>query len=325
MQRVPIDGAANIFEILERAAAQFGDRDFLVMGQREEAIGFAALAQRAEHMAHRLAALGVVPGDRVALWMTNKVDWAVAAYAIARAGAVMVGVSTRLTPREVTHMIALTQAKLWIIEDVFLGKVQAAAELMPAVLHELAGRGLSAPGRLVWSWTRTRYPGAEDWHEQAGLPAGPSLPCAATLTAASGAQFAELQGVAAILSTSGTTGAPKGVMLTHAGLIKLSDEVGKRQYLDPAQRFYSIAPFFHCSGYMHGLLTNLIAGSTYFSTRQFNAAESWAVLSGEGVTAYHGFIGALQELPSQPGFDPQRLVLDRAERVNDFETSGVGI
>jgi acyl-CoA synthetase (AMP-forming)/AMP-acid ligase II len=313
MQRVPIAGAANIFEILERAAALYGDREFLIMGRREEAIGFAELARRADHMAHRLAALGVLPGDRVALWMTNKVDWAVAAFAIARAGAVMVGVSTRLTPREVTHMLALTRAKAWIIEDVFLGKVQAAEALMPAVLEELAARGLPAPVRLVWSWTRQGFAGTADWHAEMAQPAGTALPPAAALTAASGGGgHPELQGVAAILSTSGTTGAPKGVMLTHDGLIRLADAVGLRQQLAPSEVFYSIAPFFHCSGYMHGLLTTLIAGCTYFSTRQYQPEESWAVLSTEPVTAYHGFIGVMQGLAERPAAELAKLRLDRA-------------
>jgi acyl-CoA synthetase (AMP-forming)/AMP-acid ligase II len=313
MERVPIGGAANIADILDRAATLYGDREYLVMGRREEAISFAGLARAAEHMAGRLAVLGVAPGDRVALWMTNKVDWAVAAFAIARAGAVMVGVSTRLTPREVTHMLALTGARLWIIEDVFLGKVQAAAELLPAVLAELAGRGLPPPVRLVWSWTRQRHAGAEDWHAQMALPAGPALPPAAALTAAAGAGgHPELAGVAAILSTSGTTGAPKGVMLTHDGLIRLADAVGRRQQLAPGEAFYSIAPFFHCSGYMHGLLTTLIAGCPYFSTRQYQPDEALAVLTSEPITAYHGFIGVMQGLAERSAAERAGMRLDRA-------------
>jgi acyl-CoA synthetase (AMP-forming)/AMP-acid ligase II len=101
-------------------------------------------------------------------------------------------------------------------------------------------------------------------------------------------------------------------MLTHEGLIRLADAVGRRQYLDPGQVFYSIAPFFHCSGYMHGLLTTLIAGCTYFSTRQYNADEAWAVLTSEPVTAYHGFIGVMQDMAARPDFTPARIRLDRA-------------
>ena len=309
--RISIEGITNIFEILERAAERFGDREFLVIGRREETIGFATLEKRASQLAQRLAALGICPGDRVALWMTNRIDWAVAALAIARAGAVMVGVSTRLTPREVAHMLALAEAKLWILEDVMLGKIHAAAELMPAVLAELAQRGQPAPVRLVYSGSGRRYAGTESWHDQMSLPA-PSLSTAASLTADSGREYPDLLGVAAILSTSGTTGAPKGVMLTHASLIRLADAVGRRQYLDAYQSFYSIAPFFHCSGYMHGLLANLIAGSTYFSTRQLCPEEMWDVLSTHNITVYHGFIGPLQQVLALPGFDQRKWRLDRA-------------
>jgi fatty-acyl-CoA synthase len=312
MNRVDISGCVNIFEIVERAAAAYGEREYLVLGLREEAISFAELARKAEHFAHRLAQIGVRPGDRVALWMTNKIDWAVTAYAISRCGAVMVGVSTRLTPREVAHMLALTGATLWIMEDVFLGKVKATDSIEP-VLEDLRKRGLPLPQRLVWSRSGRRYADALDWQEEMSKPAGPKLPPAAELTAQSGkGEYPELGGVAAILSTSGTTGAPKGVMLTHVGLIRLADAVGKRQQLDPSQSFYSIAPFFHCSGYMHALLTTLIAGCPFFATRQYFPEETWKVLKSYGPTAYHGFIGALRDLLDLPDFDRTALRLNRA-------------
>lgn len=312
MNRLDISGCVNIFEILERAASAYVEREYLVLGLREEAISFAGLARKAEHFAHRLAAIGVRPGNRVALWMTNKIDWMVTAFAIARCGAVMVAVSTRLTPREVAHMLALTRASLWIIEDVFLGKVQATESVEP-VLEDLRQRGLALPKRLIWSGSGRRYPDALDWHEEMSKPAGQRLPAVAALTAQSGkGEYPELGGVAAILSTSGTTGAPKGVMLTHVGLMRLADAVGKRQQLDPTQIFYSIAPFFHCSGFMHAMLTSLIAGSAFFTTRQYFPEESWTVLKTYGPTAYHGFIGVLRDLLEQPDFERSAVRLERA-------------
>ncbi|MFH1603054.1 MAG: class I adenylate-forming enzyme family protein, partial [Pseudomonadota bacterium] len=312
MNRLDIGGCVNIFEILARVGASYGEREYMVLGLREEAISFAALERKAEHLAHRLAAIGVRPGDRVALWMTNKIDWAVAAFAIARCGAVMVGVSTRLTPREVAHMLALSRAKLWILEDVFLGKVVAVDHIQP-VLEDLHGRGLPLPRRLIWSGSATRYPDALSWHEEMAKPAGQALPATAALTAESGqGEYPELGDVAAILSTSGTTGAPKGVMLTHDGLMRLADALGKRQQLDPGQIFYSIAPFFHCSGFMHALLTTLISGCPFFTTRQYFAEETREVMKSYGPTAYHGFIGVLQDLAKLPDSERSTLRLDRA-------------
>src|SRR5208283_1746565 len=205
---------SDLFGVLAEAAARHGERDYLIVGRRAEVIGFAELARRAELFGRVLTAHGVCPGDRVALWMTNQVDWAVAAYGIARCGAVLVGVNTRLTGREVAHMIGLSRPKLWILEANFLGKVPAADAVAP-VLAELSAQGIELP--LVMLRGPARDGMLDFAAAQRQAAALPPLPPTAELVARIGeGEFPELAGVAAILSTSGTTAAPKGVMLGHA-------------------------------------------------------------------------------------------------------------
>lgn len=299
----------NLYDVLSQAAAQFGDADFLVVGRRAEVIGFAALARAADRFGRGLARLGVRPGDRVALEMTNQVDCAVAAYGIARCGAVMVGVNTRLSSREIAHVMTLTRPRAWVMEDRHLGKIQATDHIAP-VMQALRFEDATEPVVVVRS--ETAYPGTIGWR---GVLAGAEdvdLAPAAALVAQSGAgEFPELAGVAAILSTSGTTAAPKGVMLTHDGLIRLARAVGIGQRLRPGRRFYSVGPFFHCSGYMHGLLTSLLAGSTYFTTQSYNPVETWEVLSGEGIHCVHGSLIPMQEMSRLPQFETARLSLEQ--------------
>ena len=301
----------DLFGVLAEAAARHGDRDYLIVGRRTEVISFAALARRAELFGRVLAAHGVRPGDRVAVWMTNQVDWAVAAYGIARCGAVLVGVNTRLTAREVAHMIGLSRPKLWILEADFLGKVRAVDAVAP-ILAELREAGVAPPQVML------RGPAQDGMIDfvaaQRHAEELPELPPSAELVARSGAgEFPELAGVAAILSTSGTTAAPKGVMLGHASLISLAVAVAQRQQMAPDQRFYSVGPFFHCSGYMHGLLATLVSGCTYFTAQGYRADEAWDVIAGERVHMYHGSIIPLQEIALLPHYDPARLAdFDRA-------------
>jgi len=304
----------NISDLLTRGADRFGDRDFLVIGRRREVISFRSLAEASERFARVLRRLGAKPGDRIALSMTNRVSWAVAAFGTARCGCVLVAVSTRLQPREITHMIALTRARFWLLEDVFLGKIEAHSFIAP-VMEELRDRAIVLPLVMVLSDTGERYSGACDWREEleATDPSLPLQPVADLATQSVLSGNGELDGVAAILSTSGTTGAPKGVMLGHTNLIRLAAAVAHRQCLSPDERFYSIGPFFHCSGYMHGLLANLLAGSTYFTTAQFDVEESWDVLTNERVTVYHGFIEVLRQVSVLPQFDRSALAsFDRA-------------
>lgn len=298
----------NLFDVLSDAADRYGDREFLIVGRRDEVASFRELRDRADACGRALAALGVVPGDRVAIWMTNRVDWMVAAYGIARCGAITVGVNTRLSPREVAHLLTLTRPRIWLLEARFFGKTDAQAAIEP-VLAAYAQQGLPAPRVLVLADDGERPARTEDWHEALASHAdAPALPPAAEMVARMRqGEFPMYAGACVILSTSGTTAAPKGVVLSHAGTIRLARECASRQDLGPDQRFYSIGPFFHASGYMHAMLTNLVAGSTLFTSRPYTPVEAWDILSGEKINAYHGSIVPLREVCELPQFDKSKI------------------
>lgn len=317
--------AETLHDALCSAAQKHGPREFLIIGRRNEVISFAGLAARAEHFASVLSAHGAQPGDRIALWMTNHVEWPVAAFAIARLGCVMVAVSTRLAPREVAHMLRLTGARVLVMEDLFLGRIEA-LPILRSAMQELSGNGDRQPRVILKSRTGGVPDGVTDWDTSEAGAEVLKLPVSAELSAAAAhTKHPELTGVAAILTTSGTTGAPKGVMLTHDGLLRLARGVADRQGLAPGERFYSIAPFFHCSGFMHGLLTNLVAGSTYFAPNAYNPADTLEVICSEQVTAYHGFIEPLQYIADTRSAPGGLQAFDRAwysapaERMAELE------
>jgi acyl-CoA synthetase (AMP-forming)/AMP-acid ligase II len=95
--------------------------------------------------------------------------------------------------------------------------------------------------------------------------------------------------------------------LGHEGTIRLARAVAARQDLGPDQRFYSVGPFFHASGYMHALLTNLVAGSTMYTSRPYTPEEAWDILSGESINAYHGSIVPLREVALLPQFRKEKI------------------
>jgi acyl-CoA synthetase (AMP-forming)/AMP-acid ligase II len=298
----------SLFDVLDDAAHRYGGREFLIVGRRDEVASFRELRDRADHCGRMFAHLGVKPGDRVAIWMTNRADWVVAAYGAARCGAVTVGVNTRLSPREVAHLLTLTRTRLWIVEARFFGRVDACAAI-PAVLAAFADQDVRAPEILVLTDEGTTTPGTSDWRQTlAAHENAPALPPAAELIARTAkCEHPELAGAAVILSTSGTTAAPKGVVLGHAGTIRLARACASRQDLGPDQRFYSVGPFFHASGFMHGLLTNLVAGSRYFTSRRYTAAEAWDIFARESINAYHGSIVPLREVTELAQFDKAKI------------------
>jgi acyl-CoA synthetase (AMP-forming)/AMP-acid ligase II len=300
--------ASNLFDVLDDAAERHGDREFLIVGRRQEIASFRQLRDRAQACGRVLASLGVQPGDRVAIWMTNRVDWAVATYGAARCGAVTVGVNTRLSPREVAHLLLLTRPRIWIAEARFFGR-GSAYENIAAVLEAFAENGVRPPDVVLLADDDLHVPGTRDWFETLARHAdAPALPRAAEMIARmADGEYPSLTGAAVILSTSGTTAAPKGVVLGHSGIIRLARACARRQDLEPGQRFYSVGPFFHASGYMHALLTNLVAGSTLYTSRPYSADEAWEILSTEAINAYHGSIVPLQEVVQLPRFRREHL------------------
>lgn len=298
----------NLFDVLSDAADRYGDREFLIVGRRDEVASFRDLCDRADACGRMLAALGVKPGDRVAIWMTNRVDWMVAAYGAARCGAVIVGVNTRLSAREVAHMLTLTRPRIWLLEADFFGKRGPMTAIAP-VLAAFEEKGVPAPRVLVFGGEDGLPDGAADWHASMRVHAeAPVLPPAAEMVARMReGEYPEYAGAAVILSTSGTTAAPKGVVLGHAGTIRLARACAARQDLTPDQRFYSVGPFFHASGFMHAILTNLVAGSRLFTSRPYAATEAWEILVQERINAYHGSIVPLREVCELPQFDSQKL------------------
>lgn len=298
----------NLFDVLSDAANRYGDREFLIVGRRDEVASFRELCDRADACGRMLAALGVKPGDRVAIWMTNRVDWMVAAYGAARCGAVIVGVNTRLSAREVAHMLTLTRPRIWLLEADFFGKRGPMTAIAP-VLAAFEEKGVPAPRVLVFGGEGGLPDGAADWHASMRIHAeAPVLPPAAEMVARMReGEYPEYAGAAVILSTSGTTAAPKGVVLGHAGTIRLARACAARQDVTPDQRFYSVGPFFHASGFMHAILTNLVAGSRLFTSRPYTATEAWEILVQERINAYHGSIVPLREVCELPQFDPGKL------------------
>lgn len=286
---------ADTFQALKQAAACRGDRDFVVIDHRAQVATYDAMLDHATRLATLLDSRGVRPGDRVCLAMANSVDWVAAAFAAAALGAVAVPLSTRLVDREVRHCLDLARPHAVIIHAsvrrrALLDEWPSLTEYMTGGVDILVHDGPSPESE--WSLPR---------------PLSSRTPAPAIPTPREGDPG--LEGAAALLFTSGTTSAPKGVILTHRGLLRLSREVGRRQGVGPADRFFSVAPFFHCSGLMHALLTTLMAGATLFAASRYVPTDALRVMKEQGVTVAHGPLPSPREVaaagwenPSFPRF-----------------------
>lgn len=296
------EGPRTIVELLERAVDDRGDAIALVIGDGDEQVSFEALRDRAAALADRYAALGVGPGDRVVVWMRNSVDAAVALLAPAWLGAVAAPVNTRWTPAELEPLLDHLEPRLVVVEEALLPPGPAAdrailgrAERPVLLIGQDRPGDAAAPGRPIRvAPGRLGLDADGDPERRTPHEPAPGRDRSADCDSS----------VALILATSGTTARPKAVMLEHRALVRLARAIALRQDLGPEDRLYTVAPLYHCSGFVHGLLTTLAAGARLVMTRKYVARETGTVLRSQGITSYHGFSLPLREASELPDFDP---------------------
>jgi acyl-CoA synthetase (AMP-forming)/AMP-acid ligase II len=229
----PLDtGGATLHESILATADAMGDRVALVDGPSGATVTYAALAARIERTAAGLAARGLGPGDVLALWAPNSPEWALAALGAMAAGATVSGANPAATERELAAQAMDCGASI-------LGTVPARLPAAREVAATAGVRQVVALGEL-----------------EADGPA----PAVALDPA---------RAVGLLPYSSGTTGLPKGVMLTHANLVAAVGQARATLKLSPRDTILAIAPFAHVMGFVVTLANALSAGATVVSMPSF--------------------------------------------------------
>jgi HIP---CoA ligase len=281
---------------LRRAATAYGAEEAVVEGGRR--VSFAELAGLVDDAARALVATGVQPGDRVAIWAPNSLEWMVASFSVYAAGAVLVPLNTRFKGEEAGHVLRTSGARVLLGTTDLLGTdLLALVEAVP---------GLDALDRTVVLHGPPRT-GAVTWEQL--LRRGRALD-AATVRAREEAVRPE--DPSDIIFTSGTTGRPKGAVLTHGASVRTylawSELVGLRR----GDRYLSVYPFFHTSGLKSVILTCLLSGATLIPHSVFDVSAVMADVARERVTVLPGpptVFQSILEHPDLSSFDLSSLRL----------------
>jgi HIP---CoA ligase len=254
----------TIPQVVLSAADRFGDGEAIVDGDRR--ITFAELAGRVRVAAGAFASAGVAAGDRVAIWAPNSAEWIIAAFGLLTAGGVLVPVNTRFKAGEAGDIIRRSGAKLVLVQQGFLGLDEIAREAAGGARVLDLTSGFLAEGEPL-----ERPVSGDD--------------------------------ICDIVFTSGTTGRPKGVMMTHAQTLRAyadwCDCVGLRR----GDRYLIVNPFFHIFGYKAGAVASMIRGATILPVPVFDVPRVLELVERERVTV----------LPGPPTLY-QSLLADRGQR-----------
>ena len=280
-------GVLTIPAVVDRAAERYGEREGLVDGDRR--LSFAALAAEVDRAARAFVAHGIEPGDRIAIWAPNMVDWAIAALGAFRAGAVVVTVNTRFKGNEAAHVLRTAQARVLVTVTDFLDTdyvaLLAAAGTPDCVEQTIVLAGAVPEGAIGWA----------DF-----LAAGEDVD--ASVTAERAAAISP-DDISTIIFTSGTTGAPKGAMLRHGASVRAYDAWATVVGLAEGDRYLIVNPFFHCFGLKAGILACLIKGATIVPHPVFDVPSVMQRVDEERITMLPGAPAIYQTILDHPDLD----------------------
>jgi long-chain acyl-CoA synthetase len=243
-------------------------------------LSYAALDDASARAAALLRERGVGPGDRVGLMLPNVPHFAIAYYGVLRAGATVLPMNVLLKRREVSFLLADSEAKAVLAWHGF------AAEALAGMAEAGTECVIVAPGEF----------------EQLLAAVAPLAETAER----------EPMDTAVILYTSGTTGTPKGAELTHANLGR-NAEVSQRLFrLDAESVILGSLPLFHSFGQTCTLNTALLAGASVTLLPRFDAGRALEIIERDGVTVFMGvptMYGALLNHHDRECFDVSSLAL----------------
>lgn len=242
-------------------------------------IDYATLDRRSAERAAWLVGQGVNKPHRVGLLMENSIEWAVNAYAVMRIGATLVPLSTLLRPAELSDQLAIAGVRHLIATPGFRGRNYRAD------IDGLDRAALPALRNIWWA--------GELGDEPAGTPRAAADALAQRVVPANDM---------AVIFTSGSRAAPRGVIHTHGAAIRSVAAGGEARCVRAGTRLYIPMPFFWVGGFAQGLVSTLIAGATLLTEAQPEPGRTLTFLQRERVTLFRGWPDQAAAIARHPDF-----------------------
>jgi crotonobetaine/carnitine-CoA ligase len=288
-------GAPNTFpEWIRHRARLGGDRLALeVCGERRT---YAELDDRTDRAAAGFAELGLEQGDHVSVMMQNSIENIETWFGLQKAGLVEVPVHTASRGAALRYVVDHADAKALVIDELYLTQLAAIVDGLPKLRRVIVNR--AEPGDAeVELPSRAVVHDLADVHASDGPVPRPTL---------------DRRHTAVVLHSSGTTGPPKGVVLSHQAVIHLTRHLVWLMGYGSDDRLYTAFPLFHNNAKYTSVCAALEAGGTCFMDKKFPVRTFWEVAREKEITAFNYMGALLMMLYKQPpgphdGDNPVRI------------------
>ena len=275
-------------QVLDAMVEEFPDQYAIKYTTLDYTRTYSQFRDDVDQVARSLIAMGVKAGDKVAVWATNVPQWYLTFWAATKIGAVLVTVNTAYKIHEAEYLLRQSDTHTLVMIESYRDSPYAKIieELCPELETAEAGKPLHCK-RLPFLRNIVtvgyRQKGCMTWEEAMALaPRTPMEEVRRRAAAVSPYDVANMQ------YTSGTTGFPKGVMLTHHNIVNNGKCIGDRMDLSTADRMMIQVPMFHCFGMVLAMTASMTHGATILPLPYFSPKPALACINNERITAFHG-------------------------------------
>jgi len=292
---VPLLGL-TISEHFIQVVKRFPDREAVVSIPQRKRLTYAALSASVDLLARGLVASGFGKGDRIGIWSTNNLEWLLLQMATARIGTILVPINPAYSLKELAYALSRSEIQgLFVIpsfrtSDYVLMLVELIPELKNTKAGELKNLDLPLLRQVVLydpvasMETRCSYPGFNTWVDILEQAKSVSLKELDRITAS-----LDIDDPINIQYTSGTTGHPKAVVLSHHNILNNAYFTGLTMHFTEKDRLCVPVPFYHCFGMVLANLLCLSNGACIvIACEHFDALEILRTIEAEKCTAIHG-------------------------------------